>query len=152
MSSDNDVVFLVPFQATGSTQRDLNNLVRDPARSNRFRYDENINAAYINFNRTLPKWTLQAGLRAEQTVAEGQQDVIQAGVEPGFSRNYFQLFPSATAKHTLSENHELDLSLSRRIDRPSYNQLNPFRAYIDATTYGAGNPSLLPQTSYNVEL
>ncbi|MDO7851728.1 TonB-dependent receptor domain-containing protein [Hymenobacter convexus] len=150
--SDNDVLFLVPFQNPATQARDLNTLVRDPNRSNRFRYDENINAAYVNFTRTLPKWTLQAGLRGEQTKAEGRQDVIQEGVEPGFSRNYWQLFPSAALKHTFSENQETALSLSRRIDRPSYSQLNPFRAYIDATTYGAGNPNLLPQTSYNVEL
>ncbi|GAB3288966.1 outer membrane beta-barrel family protein [Hymenobacter humi] len=150
--SDNDVVFTIPFVDPTTQQRDLNILVRDQNRSNRFRYDENINAAYVNFNHTLPKWTLQAGLRAEQTQADGKQDVEQAGVASGFSRNYYQLFPSAAIKHTLTDKHEVDLSLSRRIDRPGYGQLNPFRSYIDATTYGAGNPNLLPQTSYNVEL
>ncbi|MCC3154375.1 TonB-dependent receptor [Hymenobacter sp. BT770] len=150
--SDNDVVFSIPFLDPTTQQRDLNTLVRDPNRSNRFRYDENINAAYVNFNHTLPKWTLQAGLRAEQTNAEGKQDVEQVGVASGFSRNYYQLFPSAAIKHTLTDKHEMDLTLSRRIDRPGYGQLNPFRSYIDATTYGAGNPNLLPQTSYNIEL
>lgn len=139
VSSDNDVVFLNTRNSVSTV--DLN-------QTNRFRYDENINAAYLTWSRPGPKLTLTAGLRGEQTNATGRQDV---GNE-GFTRNYFQLFPSAAVKHTFSDRHEMDLSLSRRIDRPNYNQLNPFRSYIDATTYGAGNPGLLPQTSYNLEL
>ncbi|GAB3726887.1 outer membrane beta-barrel family protein [Hymenobacter agri] len=124
--------------------------VLDLNRSNRFRYDENINAGYVNLNYSQPKLTLQAGLRGEHTHAVGRQD---REVEfKDFMRNYFQLFPSAAVKRQLSDNHELALSLSRRIDRPSYGQLNPFRQIIDRTTFGSGNPTLLPQTSYNVEL
>lgn len=122
--------------------------VVDTGKSNHFRYDENINAAYINLNQTFNKLTVQLGFRGEQTTAKGQQVIGNAG----FSRNYFQLFPSIFLKQPLSKNHDMSLSLSRRIDRPTYNQLNPFRAYIDATTYFTGNPALFPQLSYNVEL
>ncbi|MBD2766646.1 TonB-dependent receptor [Hymenobacter sp. BT664] len=122
----------------------------DLSRSNRFRYDENINAGYVNLNYSQPRLTLQAGLRGEQTNAVGKQD---REVEyQDFQRNYFQLFPSASIKRQVGDNHELALSLSRRIDRPGYGQLNPFRQLIDRTTSGSGNPNLLPQTSYNVEL
>ncbi len=79
---------------------------------------------------------------------EGQQAI---GNE-GFDRNYFQLFPSASVQRKLSDKHELSLSLSRRINRPTYNQLNPFRSYVDATSYRTGNPYLRPETSYNIEL
>ncbi|MCB2410171.1 TonB-dependent receptor domain-containing protein [Hymenobacter lucidus] len=150
--SDNDVEFTVPDRDATTGQPDLSRLVRDPRRSNRFRYDENINAGYINFNHTLPKWTLQAGLRGEQTKGVGRQDEVQYSDSANFTRNYFQLFPSAAVKHTFTDKHETSVSLSRRIDRPGYGQLNPFRSYIDATTFGAGNPELRPQTSYNVEL
>ncbi|MBF9237826.1 TonB-dependent receptor [Hymenobacter sp. BT683] len=137
VTADNDLKFYT------DEQLDLN-------RSNRFRYDENINAGYFNLNYSQPKLTLQFGLRGEQTRAVGKQD---REVEfQDFTRNYFQLFPSAAIKRTLSENHELAMSLSRRIDRPSYGQLNPFREIIDKTTFGSGNPELLPQTSYNLEL
>ncbi|TGE20043.1 TonB-dependent receptor domain-containing protein [Hymenobacter elongatus] len=149
--SDNDVEFRTPFERADKTL-DLSTLARDPNTSNRFRYDENINAAYINVNHTLPKWTLQAGLRGEQTRGVGRQHAVQQDVNANFTRNYFQLFPSAALKHTFSDKHETSASLSRRIDRPSYGQLNPFRSYIDATTYGSGNPELRPQTSYNAEL
>ncbi|WP_338876535.1 outer membrane beta-barrel protein [Spirosoma sp. SC4-14] len=137
--SDNDVLF---------TNSSDGQSVIDTTKSNHFQYDENINAAYININKVFSKLTVQIGLRGEQTIAQG----IQLIGNNGFKRNYFQLFPSLFFKQSLSKLHEMSLSLSRRIDRPTYNQLNPFRAYIDATTYFSGNPSLFPQLSYNIEL
>jgi hypothetical protein len=122
--------------------------VVDTGKSNQFQYDERISALYLSFSKTIHKTSLQAGLRAEQTRAEG----LQVIGNNRFTRDYFQLFPSVFIKQNLSKTHDLSLSLSRRIDRPTYNQLNPFRAYIDATTYFTGNPSLYPQTSYNIEL
>ncbi|GAB3946425.1 outer membrane beta-barrel family protein [Spirosoma harenae] len=137
--SDNDVLF---------TNISEGKSVVDTGKSNQFRYDESIIAAYITVNKTFNKTSFQAGLRGEKTTATGLQMIGNNG----FERNYFQLFPSVFIKQPLSKNHELGISVSRRIDRPTYNQLNPFRAYIDATTYFTGNPSLFPQLSYNTEL
>lgn len=139
VSSDNDVVFR-------TTEGSLTTI--DPNRTNRFKYDETIFAGYVNWNRTFAKTNLQFGLRAEQTLARGVQSVGN----DSFTRRYAQLFPSAAIKQTLSKNHEMNLTLSRRINRPSYNQLNPFRVIIDPTTSGVGNPNLRPETSYNLEL
>ncbi len=139
VSSDNDVV----FRTTEGTFTRI-----DSNRTNRFRYDETITAAYVNWNRTWVKTTVQVGVRAEHTLAEGRQSVGSSR----FTRRYAQLFPSAAIKRTLNKNHELNLTLSRRINRPSYSQLNPFRTIIDPTTAGAGNPNLRPETSYNFEL
>ncbi|MBD2754182.1 outer membrane beta-barrel protein [Spirosoma validum] len=139
VNSDNDVLF---------TNISEGQSVLDTGKSNHFQYDEKINAAYLNVSKTINKTSLQAGLRAEQTDVKGLQVIGNAS----FERYYFQLFPSVFIKQTLSKTHDLGVSLSRRIDRPTYNQLNPFRAYIDATTYFTGNPSLFPQTSYNFEL
>ncbi|MBC6990517.1 TonB-dependent receptor [Hymenobacter sp. BT491] len=139
VSSDNDVVFLITRDGRDSV---------DVGQTNHFRYTENIYAGYLDLTHTYARLTLQAGLRAEQTQAIGNQVVGNVG----FRRNYAQLFPSAAAKQTINDKHEVSLSLSRRIDRPSYGQLNPFRIYSDPTTSGAGNPNLRPQTSYNLEL
>jgi ferric enterobactin receptor len=139
VASDNDVLFHRSEQ--GQMVVDLN-------QTNRFRYEERISAAYLSLAQTWPKTKLQLGLRGEHTLAKGRQDV---GNE-GFDRRYLQLFPSGSLTRTLGEKHELAFSLSRRVDRPSYGQLNPFRIYLDATTYGSGNPDLQPQTSYNLEL
>ncbi|GAB4045113.1 outer membrane beta-barrel protein [Spirosoma litoris] len=139
VQSDNDVLFTNISEGIS---------VVDTGKSNRFRYTENINAAYLNLTKTINKTSIQLGLRGEQTNATGLQVIGNSG----FERHYFQVFPSVFVKQPVSKNQDVSLSLSRRIDRPTYNQLNPFRAYIDATTYFTGNPSLYPQLSYNIEL
>ncbi|QIL75260.1 TonB-dependent receptor domain-containing protein [Hymenobacter sp. HDW8] len=138
--ADNDIQF--ENTREGITTPDLN-------LSNRFRYDEVITAAYVNLNHNFSKqFNLQAGLRGEQTNATGRQIVTSEN----FERNYYQLFPSAALKYAPTEQNEITMSLSRRINRPSYGQLNPFRFIIDPATSGKGNPNLRPETSYNMEL
>ncbi|GAB2759970.1 TonB-dependent receptor domain-containing protein [Salinimicrobium soli] len=114
----------------------------DPSRSNSFRYQENIYAAYLSYSNQLSdNWNLQAGLRAEQTVADGKaQEKIDA-----VSRNYLEFFPNLQIEQTVSDNYKINYSFSRRILRPDYNKLNPFIFYIDPYTYVDGNPQLRPQ-------
>lgn len=138
VTTDNDVKFF---------NRVDNMDLFDPAQSNHFVYRENINALYANYHRDWKTLSLQLGLRGEQTVADGNQ--MTTGET--FHRNYFQVFPSLFLKKTLSKNHDLSASLSRRIDRPSYRQLNPFRLFLDPTTFQEGNPFLLPQLTYSAE-
>lgn len=137
--SDNDVRF---WQTQGGQT------VLDTGLTNHFRYTENINAAYVSLSRPAPWGSWQLGLRTEQTNAVGRQEVH----DQNFDRHYTQVFPTAGLSYRAGKDHELGFSLGRRIERPTYNQLNPFRAYIDATTYGVGNPYLYPQTTYNIEL
>ena len=121
--------------------------VYDPTISNDFRYDENVNAAYASYRAAHGRATLQLGLRAEQTNlrAEVPGQLLR-------ERHYLQLFPTLLVQRPLGQQQTLVLALARRIDRPSYGQLNPLRAYLDATSYRAGNPELLAQTSYNAEI
>ncbi|WP_051166911.1 outer membrane beta-barrel protein [Hymenobacter norwichensis] len=137
--SDNDVVFYTT--AGGIT-------LLDPNQSSRFQYRENINAGYVSVGHSTPELTLTAGLRAEQTNATGRQTQASGN----FDRHYFQLFPNLSVRHTISKTHEIGFSLSRRLDRPTYSQLNPLRFYVDPTTYRAGNPALQAQPSYKAEL
>ncbi|OON68945.1 TonB-dependent receptor [Hymenobacter sp. CRA2] len=139
VNSDNDVLFENFVRGVRTVNLGL---------TNRFRYDEVIGAAYVNMNHTAGKLNVQLGLRGEKTNAEGRQVVASEN----FTRDYFQLFPSAALKYTANEQHEWNASLSRRINRPSYRQLNPFRSIIDPATYAKGNPDLRPETSYNVEV
>ncbi|HEY0896156.1 MAG TPA: TonB-dependent receptor [Sphingobacteriaceae bacterium] len=125
-----------------------NNWTNDPRRSNHFVYDENVNAAYVNLNNQFGKTSVQAGLRAEQTNSTG--NLITTGKE--VDRSYLDLFPSVFINHSLSEDHNLGLSYSRRIDRPSYDALNPFEFYLDQYTYNQGNPFLTPQYTNNFEV
>ncbi len=120
----------------------------DTTQSNHFIYTENINAAYATYSRSIHKADLQLGLRLEQTIANGNQ--VTDNQE--FSRNFVQLFPTVSVNDSIAKDHLLGLSMTRRIDRPTYNQLNPFRLYINPTFYLQGNPYLIPQNAYSFSL
>jgi outer membrane receptor protein involved in Fe transport len=120
----------------------------DTSRSNHFIYKENINAAYVNLQKKLNKWSFQLGLRAEQTVADGNQ--ITKNI--AFHKNYTKLFPTTYINYKPTDNHTFGISYGRRIERPGYQSLNPFQYQLDRYTYRQGNPDLQPQFSHNVEL
>lgn len=121
---------------------------KDDTRSNHFIYDENINAVYLNANRQFGKWSLQGGLRLENTVAKG----YQVTNDSSFKRNFTNLFPSAFVSYDLDKSNKLTVSYSRRITRPNYQDLNPFIYFLDSLSYRKGNPFLLPQFTHNIEL
>lgn len=121
--------------------------VYDSTISNHFVYRENINAAYLNYSRAWEKLSMQAGLRVENTNAEGTQLVNG----DNFDRHYTNLFPSMFFQYKFSDKYETGLTLSRRLDRPSYQQLNPFKKFLDPSTFSAGNPYLNPQFTWAAE-
>jgi iron complex outermembrane recepter protein len=120
---------------------------RADARSNHFIYDENINAAYVNVNQQVKKWSFQGGLRLENTIAKG----YQVRNDSTFRRNFTNLFPTAFVSYAMSKSHQLTLSYGRRITRPNYQDLNPFIYFLDSLSYRKGNPFLLPQFTHNIE-
>jgi outer membrane receptor protein involved in Fe transport len=117
-------------------------------RSNHFVYEENINAAYAIVSKKIKKWDLTAGLRLENTVSKGHQ----VKNDSTFKRNYTNLFPNAGIGFSVSDKNQVNLSYSRRVNRPNYQDLNPFVYFLDSLTYGQGNPYLKPQFSQNIEL
>ena len=124
-------------------------IVHDFNRSNHFVYEENINAAYVNYSRPLgKKWNGQFGLRAENTNAKGNQ--LTTGEQ--FKRNYTQLFPTAYLQYKANEKNSFVLNYGRRINRPDYESLNPFINFLDRYTFQQGNPNLKPQFAHNIEL
>ena len=137
--SDNDAKFYNVFPSYTQV---------DSGKTNRFFYKEYNYAAYLNFSREYKKFNYQLGLRGEQTLNRTRQ--VQG--DKRNTNDYFRLFPSAFVNYNLKENQTVGLSVSRRIDRPGYNQLNPFLAQIDPTIYGTGNPFLLPQMTWSYEM
>lgn len=126
-----------------------NKLVRDYGRSNHFVYDENINAAYVNYSRPLSKKISgQFGLRLENTVAHGYQKTTGET----FTLNYTQLFPTAFIQYAVNEKNNLSVNYGRRINRPDYQSLNPFVEFLDRYTFEVGNPYLKPEFSHNIEM
>jgi len=129
-----------------------NNWATDSVLSNTFNYSENINAAYLNLNKKYGKWMVQAGVRLENTNYKGLQTSLSQKSDSSFNRNYTNLFPTAFISYEANGNNQLALSIGRRIDRPAYQELNPFIGFIDKYTYSTGNPFLQPQFSTNIEL
>ena len=119
----------------------------DSTKSNHFLYRENLNAAYLNASKEWDNASLQIGLRAEQTRAKGEQLVTGQT----FDTTYLNLFPSAFFNYKRFKNYQTGLNLSRRLDRPSYQQLNPFKFFLDPSTYKEGNPYLRPQFTWSFE-
>ncbi|CCH53808.1 TonB-dependent receptor [Fibrisoma limi BUZ 3] len=113
----------------------------DSSRTNQFEYREWIHAAYVTGRRTWVAWTLQVGLRAEQTHTEARSLTTNSTVE----RTYLNLFPSVFLTRTVGDKHEFQYAFSRRIDRPNYQYLNPFIRVFDPYAYQQGNPYLKPQ-------
>lgn len=120
-------------------------------KTNRFDYNENINAGYVNYNKQLGKWGLQIGLRAEHTNVRGEQKGNTQRNDSSFTRAYVNLFPTSYLTYMSNENNQFSFTYGRRIDRPNYQALNPFIFYIDNYTYQAGNPFLQPQLTNNFE-
>ena len=124
----------------------------DNSRSNDFDYDENINAAYINFNKNFEKINYQFGLRVENTKSKGELTSMQANNNDIVERNYTDFFPSAGISYQINQKNLLALNYSTRIQRPNYQNLNPFENRIDELTFGKGNPFLQPQYTNNLKL
>ncbi len=122
--------------------------LNDTTCSNRFVYTEKISAAYVNLSHTFKKLSVQVGLRAENTSSNG--DLITKNQV--VNRNYLNFFPSLFLQESINAKNDLGFTYSRRIDRPSYDNLNPFVYYLDQYTYSQGNPFLKPQYTQSFEL
>ncbi|MFT3947456.1 MAG: outer membrane beta-barrel family protein [Agriterribacter sp.] len=120
------------------------NFVKAETMSNHFRYEEKIFAAYASALQKFNKTTVEAGLRLEDTHAKGftvKQDLNNTW-------KYTRLFPSLSIDHLINNNNKINISVSRRINRPSYADLNPVRWYNDQYFYYSGNPELQPEMAW----
>lgn len=124
------------------------NYIIDPSRSNLFDYNEKNYAAYVSFSKDFSeKWSAKAGVRYEYTQTSGYSPTTQSASE----NNYGKFFPTAYLSYKASENNQFSINYSRRINRPYFRALDPFRWYSNPNTYYAGNPSLQPSFNHNIE-
>ena len=143
VTTDNDAL----YQNNSSS-----GFVTDEGKTNHFMYRENINAAYINYSRQIKKWGMQAGLRAENTNAQGHQVGNSTRPDSSFTKNYTNLFPTVYISYEANKKNTFSINYGRRIDRPAYQDLNPFYYFLDEYTYEVGNTLLQPQFTDNIEL
>jgi len=126
---------------------DLNNVENtglEQAQNDNFLYDENVFAAYASFSKDWEKWSVKGGLRAEQTSSVGTSIVLNTETK----LDYFELFPSAYIQYSPYENHSFAIDYARKLQRPRYEDLNPFAYFINENNFIAGNSGLQPSFSH----
>ena len=131
--------------------RDGNQWRTDLGKSNHFLYEENIHAVYTNAQTEKGAWNLQGGLRYETTSYAAEQLGNALRKDSSFSRSYNSLFPSLFVSYQADSSHRLSFTANRRIDRPAFQNLNPFVFIINKYTYQQGNPFMRPQYTWNFE-
>ncbi len=120
----------------------------DIALSDRFNYDEEVYAGYATLNKNWDPWTLKIGLRAEQTEVKAESLTL-AEIN---RQSYLEFFPSVFLSRDLTETQSLSFSYARRLTRPNYADLNPFRFFLNENEFQQGNPNLVPAFSHNFNL
>lgn len=139
VDADND--FEYDAITTGSSANEL-------YLANEFLYDEHIFAGYVSADREIGKWGFKAGLRGEQTKLKGNS-VTTGEVN---RQDYFKLFPTVYIMYNATDNDQIGISYGKRIARPQYGSLNPFRVYNTPYAYSTGDPQLLPAIGHTINL
>jgi hypothetical protein len=124
----------------------------DEGKSNHFLYNETIHSIYTSLQAKRNEWQWQGGLRYELTDYNGKQLGNRSRKDSSFSRSYNSLFPTVFLAYAVDSNHTFSLNAGRRIDRPAFQKLNPFLFIINKYTFQQGNPFLLPQYTWNIEI
>lgn len=136
--TDNDIVW---------QKNDGRGWIIDAGKTNHFIYKENVNAAYLNYIRTIKKWNLETGIRAEQTNTNGNSltsDQVN-------KNSYVDFFPNISLGFTQNNNNVFGLSYRKSINRFGFNIVNPFIIYQNRYAYSQGNPNIKPEIYHNAE-
>ncbi|WP_052172465.1 TonB-dependent receptor domain-containing protein [Psychroserpens jangbogonensis] len=112
----------------------------DALNSDAFNYDEKIYAAYANYDMSIEKWSVNAGLRVEQTNIEGESPLTNITN----TQDYLEWFPNASLQYNISDDYNVYANYKRSIARPSYADLNPFSFFLNDNYVVSGNPFLVP--------
>lgn len=142
-STKRDNTFLSEDEVNG-------NWIVDAGTSNRFIYNENLLMGYASIEKTIQNTIVKLGLRGEETYMKGNSITS----DERFSRKYFGWFPSLYVMQNLDKvkGTALYFSYSRRLKRPQFGDLNPYRLHFDDYLVQTGNPELLPEYAHKVEL
>ncbi|SDH46375.1 Outer membrane receptor proteins, mostly Fe transport [Pedobacter terrae] len=138
--------FELIFGAKGSDINNANNALTTIQRDS-FLYSEKTLGLYLSLKKKIGKLELKAGLRSEFTSTQGESIVSQQIT----TNNYGKLFPTIYAMYEMNDIHTFSASFGRRISRPAYSYLNPFKWYNNQYSYSEGNPFLQPSFIDNLE-
>ncbi|WP_196938633.1 TonB-dependent receptor domain-containing protein [Sphingobacterium pedocola] len=126
----------------------------DNRRSNDFQFDERISSAYVDYKQQIDKFSFQAGLRMELSDSKGRLTYQESSsaVDDNINRKYTNLFPFFSVTLQPTEHQNLSLSYGKRIERPAYQDLNPFIYMLDELSFWQGNPFLNPELTHRLTL
>ena len=122
--------------------------IQDFGRSNNYDYKEEVLAGYASLHKKIGKLSIDAGLRAEQTNAQGYSFANEQQI---IDTTYLNFFPNLSISYDISDNLNWNVSFAKRISRPTIQELDPFLFYIDSLSIIRGNPLLVPENSYSIE-
>ncbi|MFI5151330.1 MAG: TonB-dependent receptor domain-containing protein, partial [Bacteroidia bacterium] len=123
--------------------------ILDNSKSNSYQYTESNLAFYLNFNHKLnDHWNYQVGVRNENTDLMG----TSANNTASLNQQYTRFFPTGFLQYSRNDNNEFGLNFSRRINRPDYANLNPFRYYTSPNSYIEGNPFLQAALTNSIDI
>lgn len=126
-----------------------NNFFLVPQASTNYNNTNNVYAAYVSFTSAIKDFGYQAGLRVESSNYTGEL----INEKMNFSNKYpISLFPSLFLSQKFKDKQEVQLSYTRRINRPNFFQLIPFTNYSDPLNITQGNPNLHPEFTNSFEL
>lgn len=130
-----------------------NDYIVNTATSNIFKFNEQVNAAYVLFHSYIgtqdnPNWKYDIGIRFEQVNNDGKTQSNSTS----FSNQYFKVFPTASFAYMMQNEQSVKLSYAKRINRPDLDDLNPFVDITDALNPHSGNPYLQPEIVHAFEL
>jgi hypothetical protein len=120
----------------------------DNGKTNHFIFKENVNAAYLNYNRTIKKWGIEAGLRMEQTNTNGNSITANQVNK----NNYTSWFPNVGVEFTKNKNNVVGFAYRKSIERFGFDYVNPFIVYQSQYAYSQGNPLIQPQINHAFEM
>lgn len=124
------------------------NWLNDISRKTDFDYKENVYAVYGIYSNSISDFQYQIGVRAEQADVKGTENLTNSS----FTNDYFSVYPTIHLVQSLPDQQEVQLSYSRRVERPNNRQLNPYIDRSDSLNISYGNPELKPEYINSLEL
>ncbi|MDD5570836.1 MAG: TonB-dependent receptor [Bacteroidales bacterium] len=121
--------------------------IKDIGKSNRFLFEQQIHALYATYSQSIEDFGFMAGLRGEQAYTTSRLVTLDSVMH----NDYFKLYPTIHLSYELSSKEELQLSYSKRVNRPEGDEMNPFPEYDDPRNIFRGNPFIKPEQIHSVE-
>lgn len=142
----------VNYSSTGQSFDLTGNIINTP--STDFNYNRDIYSAYITYGKTFEKWSYQIGARAEAVTDDAEAISVSktSSTTTPFKNDYIQVYPSGFLTYSPSEKNAFQASVSRRVDRPGLQQVNPIREWSTPLISMYGNTELRPQFTNSAEI